>query len=181
MHESPAVGTSCPVFCYRYMPPLKSPYCSLRYVTSKRILNQACLPTRMNHIQVGTLSIGSIQRMILRMKMYKWRPRKLEYICNLPPSLYYTASMHSTHFSTHIIWTCIFILVYYYVITFSGRDGWCNLWRGNTETISSHMFLLQLFLQLDILTLCPLILEIMWRRWRWWVSCITTVTEDQLS
>ena len=37
------------------------------------------------------------------------------------------------------------------------------------------MLLLQLLFQLYILTLCPLILEIM--RWRWRVSCVRTVKE----
>jgi len=63
--------------------------------------------------------------------------------------------------------------------TFPGRDRWCELWGGNTKTISSHMLLLQLLFQLDILTLCPLILEIM--RWRWRVSCVRTVQETMLS
>jgi len=63
--------------------------------------------------------------------------------------------------------------------TFPGRDGWCELWGGNTKTISSHMLLFQLLFQLDILTLRPLILEIM----RWWrrVSCVRTVQERLLS
>ena len=41
------------------------------------------------------------------------------------------------------------------------------------------MLLLQLLFQLDILTLCPLILEIM--RWRRRVSCVRTVQEMLLS
>jgi len=86
-----------------------------------------------------------------------------------------TTPVH-THTHTH---TCLMQRKALLLPTFPGRDRWCELWRGNTKTISSHMLLLQLLFQLDILTLCPLILEIMRRRRR--VSCVRTVQETMLS